>query len=327
MGAGLIEPVDSLSSLPVSDNAELLDFLTGMLVQLGFDERTFLAVVMNSKVYQSESVRDGDQLHICFENRGPRLRRLSAEQIWDSILGLIVEDLDDRRNMIRYDRTELSPERLQRLTAMTADEILERAKVEMAFRLKHREYQLRVAEQDKLLANLKAQGKIAEAHELQRQFIEERNRFFGPERDAIQMGSTYDAAEVDPRWKGIPNRFLRASEIPLPIPLGHFLRQFGQSDRREIDAYNREPNPTHSLALMNGELTAAVLAPDSYLRRQLGQYPAGEQRYQQIFQAILVRQPTADELRSIQKLALVSKEPDEELIWSLLNSPEFLFQQ
>ncbi|MFN9912094.1 MAG: hypothetical protein ACK53L_05900, partial [Pirellulaceae bacterium] len=114
-------------------------------------------------------------------------------------------------------------------------------------------------------ANLKAQGKIAEAHELQRQFIEERNRFFGPERDAIQMGSTYDAAEVDPRWKGIPNRFLRASEIPLPIPLGHFLRQFGQSDRREIDAYNREPNPTHSLALMNGELTAAVLAPDSYL--------------------------------------------------------------
>jgi hypothetical protein len=109
--------------------------------------------------------------------------------------------------------------------------------------------------------------------------------------------------------------------------LGHFLRQFGQSDRREIDAYNREPNPTHSLALMNGELTAAVLAPESYLRRQLRQYPAGEQRYRQIFQAILVRQPTADELRAIQERGLSSQELDEELIWSLVNSPEFLFQQ
>jgi hypothetical protein len=327
MGAGLIEPVDSLSSLPVSSNAELLDFLTRTLVQLGFDERTFLAVVLNSKVYQSESVRDVDQLHLPFENRGPRLRRLSAEQIWDSILGLVVEDLDYRRNMLRYDRTELSPERLRRLTAMSADEILERARVEMAFRLKHREYQLRVAEQEKLVDDLKAQGKVAEAHERQRQFTQERERFFGAERDAIQMGSTYDAAEIDPRWKGTPNRFLRASEIPLPIPLGHFLRQFGQSDRREIDAYNREPNPTHSLALMNGELTAAVLAPESYLRRQLRQYPAGEQRYRQIFQAILVRQPTADELRAIQERGLSSQELDEELIWSLVNSPEFLFQQ
>ena len=67
------------------------------------------------------------------------------------------------------------------------------------------------------------------------------------------------AKETDPRWKSLPPSFIRASETPLPLPLGHFLRQFGQSDRREIDAFNRDPNTTHSLALMNGDLTSQIL--------------------------------------------------------------------
>lgn len=96
------------------------------------------------------------------------------------------------------------------------------------------------------------------------------------------------AKETDPRWKSLPSSFIRASETPLPLPLGHFLRQFGQSDRREIDAFNRDPNSTHSLALMNGELTTRALAEDSFLRRQIAaSKAAGEQRTQLIYRAIL----------------------------------------
>jgi hypothetical protein len=112
------------------------------------------------------------------------------------------------------------------------------------------------------------------------------------------------------------------------LPLGHFLRQFGQSDRREIDAFNRDPNSTHSLALMNGDLTTRVLAEDSYLRRQMAaSKPSRLGRTQLIYRAILVRQPKEAELAGLAEIIKDSPTLEQDLIWALLNSPEFLFNQ
>ena len=144
----------------------------------------------------------------------------------------------------------------------------------------------------------------------------------------MQMGGAYYAKETDPSWKHLPHTFVRASETPMPLPLGHFLRQFGQSDRREIDAFNRDPNPTHSLALMNGELTGRILAKDSALRQAIAiasQPPA--ELIPKIYRAILVRSPSAEEMAQASALISASPSPVEDLIWALLNSPEFLFNQ
>ncbi len=140
--------------------------------------------------------------------------------------------------------------------------------------------------------------------------------------------SQAESQEADPRWKSLPSSYIRASEVPLPLPLGHFLRQFGQSDRREIDAFNRDPNTTHSLALMNGELTSRLLKEDSHLRRQLSKAKSqGERHIQLIYRAILVRSATNDELVKMAALIDNSPTPDQDIIWALLNSPEFLFNQ
>ena len=106
------------------------------------------------------------------------------------------------------------------------------------------------------------------------------------------------------------------------------MRQFGQSDRREIDAFNRDPNSTHSLALMNGDLTTRVLAEDSYLRKQFAaSKSSGLERTQLIYQAILIRSAKDAELAGITAIMKASPTPEHDLIWALLNSPEFLFNQ
>jgi hypothetical protein len=328
MGAGLIEPVDSLTALPHPEHRELLEFLTSALIGFRFDERAFLAVLLNTRLYQSEAVRERPEPGSAFALHGPLLRRLSAEQIWDSHLVLLVPDLDERKSAVRHEGSLLNPERLRRLTAMTAEEIIARSRDEMAYRARRREHTLRLAEQKKEITAALAGGDAAEAGRLRAAHARENENFFSPELQALEMGGPESVPETDPRWKSLPRDFLRASEISLPLPLGHFLRQFGQSDRREIDAFNRDPNTTHALALMNGELVARVLAPDSHLRRQLASADGHSDRTTAlIYRALLVRAPCDGELSAIANLTASSLTPVEDTIWALLNSPEFLFQR
>jgi hypothetical protein len=325
MGAGLVEPVDSLGPFPSSANEGLLDLLTEIAVQLEFDERAILEVVLNTRIYQAESVRTEPEPGEAMDLKGPLLRRLSAEQVWDSILVFLVEGLDERRSLLRHDGSELDPARLRELTRMSAEEILERARREMAFRLEQRAFQLWQREQRQLISE--AGSDVARGKAL-REELAQRSAEFTQLAKEIGMAGRYFAKETDPRWKHLPRDLFRASELPTPIPLSHFLRQFGQSDRREIDAFNREPNSTHSLALMNGKLTTRVLAEDSFLRKQLPSTGADlESRIESIYRAILIRDPGDHEMNRCLKVFEASPTPEEDLIWALINNPEFLFLQ
>lgn len=328
MGVALIEPVDSFSELPEAQHAELVQAITEAMIGLRFDERAFLTALLNTRLYQSESVRETPKPGVSSDLRGPLLRRLSAEQVWDSCLTLIMQDPDERASLRRMDGSNLDPERLRRLSRMSADEIIARARDEAEYRIREREFGLRRAEQSKERAAARASGDEKKVRELQVAHAKENDEFFSPRLQAMQMGGAYFAKETDPRWKHLTNDLLRASEVPVPLRLGHFLRQFGQSDRREIDAFNRDPNTTHSLALMNGELTQHILAKNSHLQRSLAKSKArGDDLTRLLYRAVLVRSASDDELAELSTLTKDSPSATQDILWALLNTPEFLFNQ
>jgi hypothetical protein len=91
------EPIDDLDDLSLASNPELLENLRRVMVYIDFDLREFQRVIYNTKSYQASAsvtppMGDIDE----YQFPGPVLRRMTAEQAWDSILTLVMgSSLDD----------------------------------------------------------------------------------------------------------------------------------------------------------------------------------------------------------------------------------------
>ncbi len=325
LGLGLIEPVDSLSPVNRPEPPELLDLLAETMVRLGYDERSFLAVLLNTRLYQSASDRTDPEPGVPFALRGPQLRRLSAEQVWDSMLVLLVEDLDERRAYPQEQEAAIRNEWAQ-LNKMTVDELLAKAQRTVDARIVLRRATIEIDERKQEMQAAKKRGDGAEIERLEAR-IAELAAEASAARDVFQIEGLTAGKETDPRWQNISRTLVRAAEIPTPISLGHFLRQFGQSDRRDIDAFNTSANVTHTLTLMNGELTKQVLEEGSYVRRQVRLHASEDDRLRAIYRSVLVRSPTAEEAARCRQLAAECPTFEANLLWALLNTPEFLFIQ
>jgi hypothetical protein len=94
MGMGLIEPVDEMTDSTTPSNAELMSYLEKLMAEKKYDLKGYLRVIFNSDVYQrmpsAKDVALGDVYHFT----GPLMRRMSAEQVWDSIATLIKGNID-----------------------------------------------------------------------------------------------------------------------------------------------------------------------------------------------------------------------------------------
>jgi hypothetical protein len=84
MGRGIVHPVDSMQSPPW--NADLLDHLATELVDLDYDLRKLLLHIASSSAYQSQAeIVQGAPDEGDYRYRGPRAKRLTAEQFVDAV--------------------------------------------------------------------------------------------------------------------------------------------------------------------------------------------------------------------------------------------------
>jgi hypothetical protein len=93
-GLGLIEPVDDLRDGKKPVNPALMKHLEATMIALGYDLRRFIRVLARSRTYQREARATDLGEDEVYRFPGPLLRRMRAEQIWDSLVTLAREDVD-----------------------------------------------------------------------------------------------------------------------------------------------------------------------------------------------------------------------------------------
>lgn len=429
MGYGLIEPADELRAESVASNPELLAFLEQRFIAFDYDMKRFLRALYRTRTYQREAHTEDVTPGLPYYFPGPLLRRMSAEQIWDSVVAMIVEEPDARSlgAELARERTltktewiaraiyDLSPQEL-------LDGALEIAAVQrrLSAEIQQTQVALAAAREDgdaetinaaqRAVAGIRRQLQEHVAERIYRRGLEQKIELVSS-RGAAAIGAAKDEGEAefltelaallerDPnflaesgkrgkigaddagksRLKGAGyggtlmedivdrimapreearkqsnkeqrqrerrdwsvddqkerrayevfvrarSRLLRASELSSPAPNGHFLREFGQSDREVIDNANDQASIPQALELLNGEVIGALGSRYSVLRRSLQDADSPGELVGIIYQAMLSRDPSAEESALLTE-ALSKKESNPVgIVWALLNTRQFLF--
>ncbi len=326
MGVGLIEPVDDFKDGVDASHPELMQFLTDQMVALKFDMKQYLRILYNSKTYQREVATEEVDPDKAYNFAGPVLRRLSAEQLWDSFVSLTIQDIDERSGYVRGDNY-LSG---QELVDKNMPEILKMAEAEA----KRRTMQIKFVESTRdLQKDLRVATRVNDkdkVNALRTKMNDIRKQVYGAKGEMMmrRRRTNQRTRETDPRWAGISREVVRASEIDSPARPGHFLRQFGQSDRETIENANTEATVPQVLTLLNGPMFGQLFNRGSQLAKELGRASQPQEKIDVLFLSILSRRATDRE----SKIALAQIESDGrvaymDIAWALINTRQFVFVQ
>ena len=88
----------------------------------------------------------------------------------------------------------------------------------------------------------------------------------------------------------------QTSYFHTPAPPGHFLQEFGQSDREIIENSNRQASVPQALTLLNGVIYGAVFSPQSPLSKNLSRVNSEEEKIKVLFLSLLNREASKSEI-------------------------------
>ncbi len=382
MGVGVIEPVDELTDLTEPSNPELMAYLEDLMKDLNYDMREFVRILCNTKTYQRaahhEEIVAGEPYYF----PGPALRRMSAEQIWDSLVGLAIKDPDHYAPQLMSDMTRLEKEKqiyesledrkledymalVEKIAKITKSANEEQDQVRDAlYKARAAEELDKVKELSRKLGSLrktteKQIAEIAYTKVDQGADVEMLLANLGMDQEVMDtlttkipkmgkdevmgmMSSMVPAetskderrkmerklADEQKAWSRYVDGMARASELETPARRGHFLREFGQSDREVIENANDEASVPQALSLLNGPTTEILTNKHSVFSLNLARAESPEQKLRTIYLCMLTREPTEKEMaRLLQEVEQHGDEGYENIVWALLNTHQFLFIQ
>jgi len=393
-GLGLIEPVDELMDSTVAMNPALMKHLEKLMVASRYDMKAFLRVLYNTQAYQNEVTRTEIMPGEVYHFTGPVLRRMTAEQMYDSFVTLIqpTPDLPRRRGI----DSEMAKKMVYRgklsdaLDLMTPQEIFdgsmkageiyetvsarskplreayavaEKAKdkeqlEKLNLEIRSTEFVARTGIHDYVVVPAVARlytkktGKPAPPpipvttptlDELKkpgynRAYIEvpgydidhaipREEKAAEDARDALfrDEAKKFGVADMEAYLKSRREQarsWPRAADVDSPAPRGHYLREFGQSDRDLIENANSDASMPQALVLMNSDLFQSILKPHTQLRMNLDKARYPDEQLAAAYLTLFSRLPTAAEKATWGRSGLNSVE---DLIFALINTQQFIF--
>lgn len=302
-GAAVNEPVTNIDDPSNSVNPELLTHLASEMVRVKFNLKEFMRIVYNTRAYQAEVTSENIPMGDKYYFQGPMLRRMSAEQAWDSYMTMVLDKPDSYK----------AP--LQDLYAKSIDLNLDTVDARTVL-IKYDAYR-KMAEKERALMG----GTLDDVADMM--MMDKKPKSTTSTKKAEPAASTEGPGKIV-SYEGL--KLMRASELPQPAPGGHFLTDFGQSPRNLIDGSTKIGNVPQVLMMMNGKAQKMLTSDDSPILKTIEKVRDPSEKVDAMFLSILSRRPTVNE-KDIAKRVLGQGEGYANMIWALINTREFMFIQ
>ena len=260
-GLGVIEPVNDIDDLAEASSPELMAHLTFVMKAAKFDLREVQRVIYNSKTYQASASATPDLGKAKYLFNGPLVRRLSAEQVWDSLMVTAVGTYADNVLLRRGDDLKAMALPAGKVTLAEIKNAVERTK-----------------------AAFGGSGKAGP------------KKVGGG--STLGLANGYEGDKPVSRFSLM---LARASELPQPSPETHFLRLWGQGDRLLADSATNDGSVPQVLQMMNGSVSKLVSDTRSAAIMDALKEKTADAEITSLYLSYLSRKPTAKELTAASK--------------------------
>jgi hypothetical protein len=261
-----------------------------------------MRILYNTRAYQSEATTEYIAMGEPYYFQGPLLRRMTAEQAWDSYMTLVLGEPD------KYQKP------LDDLYSKSIDLDLSNPKLDaQTVLMKYDAYRKMDAKERALMG-----GGLAEAGSDMEDNKKSKAKAKGAEPDMMMENASLSFGSMVLR---------RAAELDQPAPNGHFLIDFGQSPRNLIDGSSKIGSVPQVLTMMNGQAQQMLTNSDSLIFRTMDKVNSPSEKVEALFLSVLSRRPTMNE-KEIAKRAIGGGDDGfSNMIWALINTREFIFVQ
>jgi hypothetical protein len=348
-GLALIEPLDNMFDDTLATDTKLQLHLEKVMVALDYDLKEFLRILYNTKTFQRQSViRDvipkdnkdqsmpvdvkwiiagpnvekQSQGAIPYFYQGPILERMSGEQIWDSLVNLTFNDIDSRK----LEQNTKGYQNYENFSEMTGEELF----ADLMAKINKTE-KPKIEKETKFSEPINTDCPIKPGRAIDPTLLALNENgetlAFCCESCVDKYKSQQKAREQEYKQNFVKDRnSVRASELPSPASIGHLIREFGGSDREQIENAHKSASATQVLNLLNGFVETRLLKNKNFeIIKTIQSQKSLNDKIKVGYKYILNREPDTKELRIFSDNLKNAKEPYKEIIWTLINTHEFMF--
>ena len=290
MGQGFFEPVDDLKDSNLVFNRSLFDYLENLMRKKNYKIKVFLSILLNSKAFQMDSkIFDAED----YQGEGYVFRRMTPYQIWDSL------------ELIRLGTSVFNAPVKNKIVSIEKD--LKRASfVKKTFVSWQVDFNL-------------AYGNIREDKESFQKLNKTADDYFNlskPKKGEKRRLVFYPSAYMN--------------YFPSRIKKDNFLKEFGMTDRDNVSHCSIQPSMPQSLFLMNSAYINNLVLEAKTLRVSFRELSSLKEVLNFVYLSVLSRFPLDEEVRIWQehyKGKFNKKKDYKQIVWTMINSREFIFIQ
>lgn len=298
-GRGIVDPLDDWSDTMRISHPELIDYLCIVMQSLDYNTEQFMRILYHTRLFESKVSEQEPKMGGHYDFRGPVLRRMSAEEVYDSFLTLEFGNQDDIKNKALPYRWGNYVRSVTQLFSLSVPELI---KLDQVTDDMQESFDTAKSEATKL--HIQARQAEAEGNnELAKKLTKEAKKKIFDAKKIQREGKSMMATNImQKQMRAKPKPFMRASEQASPSKPGTFLRQFGASDRMTPDASNSLASTPQALTLLNSREVVKLTDGKGKLSTSLRQATSPSQRLDTLFLSIYACLPSEKERRELEPL-------------------------